>query len=105
MAPERKSCFQKQYYKWINVSKTPQTSNAFENPHGQMLPWYTLESFQVWIELTFNGAQRIYSLNSLMNLLRDNVIEIETLKEESSIIYPTWIFSDFCLFVLIIYEI
>ena len=40
-----------------------------------------------------------------MNLLRDTVIEIETLKEESSIIYPTWIFSDFCLFVLIIYEI
>ena len=39
-----------------------------------------------------------------MNLLRDTVIEIETLKEESSIIYPTWIFSDFCLFVLI-YEI
>ena len=40
-----------------------------------------------------------------MNLVLDNVIETETLKKESGIIYPTWIFSYFYLFDLIIYEI
>ena len=57
VAPERKSHFQKQYYEWIDVTKTPQMSNAFENLHGQM-PWYTIRRFsRVWIELPFNGAK------------------------------------------------
>ena len=57
VAAERKSPFQKQYYKWTDVTKSPQMSNAFENLHGQMPPWYTIRRFsRVWIELTFNGA-------------------------------------------------
>ena len=93
-------CLQLKYYKLIDVTKTPQMSNAFENLHGQLPPWYIIKRVsRAWIKLTFDGEQSIGGINNFKNLLHDNLIEIDTLTGESDVSYPHMIFSYFCLFV------